>query len=39
MGIGIFFRIFAKKIALNIKFYFSNPQKALPCTESLHLTY
>ena len=34
-GIGIF----AKKNWLNIKLYFSNPQKALQCAEPRHLTY
>jgi len=30
---------FSQKIGLNVKFYFSNPQKTLPCAESHHLTY
>jgi len=32
-----FFRIFTKNW-VNIKFYFSNPQKALPCAEPRQLT-
>ena len=30
---------FSQKNALNIIFYFSHPQKALPCAEPRHLTY
>ena len=34
----LFFRIFTK-IQLNTKFYFCNPQKALPCAEPRRSTY
>ena len=33
----LIFRIFTK-IQLNMKFYFCNPQKALPCAEPRRLT-
>jgi len=33
-----FFEI-SLKIELNVKIYFSNPQKALPCAKPRHLTY